>query len=89
MSPSWSSWRLWVTLTGEYVYMTPQVVRQNLESRDLVSRSRSTYSRRMGTLAEAGLLEPLEKDSAYYKITPLGVDYVEGNLGASELEELV
>jgi len=74
---------------GRPVVMSPKDVRQNLEFRDLVERSRSTYSRRMRKLAEAGLLTRLEEEGAYYHISDLGIDYIEGELGANELEDLV
>ncbi len=74
---------------GEPVVMSPKDVRQNLEYRDLVDRSRSTYSRRMKKLADAGLLVRLEDEGAYYYISEVGIGYIEGELGASELEELV
>jgi len=74
---------------GEPVVMSPKDVRQNLEHRDLVDKSRSTYSRRMKTLADAGLLVRLDVKGAYYHISDLGVAYIEEELGAEELEDLV
>lgn len=74
---------------GRPIAMTPRVIQKNLESRDLVEKSMSTYSRRMKALADAGLLKRLEGKGAYYEITDLGTAYVEGELGAEELEDLV
>jgi len=73
---------------GQPIAMTPRVVQRNLEERDLVDKSMSTYSRRMSTLAESGLLERMEGKGAYYQITQKGSDYVAGELPASELEKL-
>ncbi len=69
--------------------MSPKDVRKNLEYRDLVDRSRSTYSRRMRKLADAGLLTRLDGKGAYYYMSQMGIDYIEGKIGAKELEDLL
>jgi hypothetical protein len=43
----------------------------------------------MQKLADAGLLIRLEEQGAYYYISNMGIDYIEGELGATELEDLV
>lgn len=74
---------------GEPTIVSPRIVQRNLEERKLVEKSKSTYSRRMATLTDAGMLERLEGHGAHYRITDLGLRYVRGDLNAEELEDLL
>lgn len=77
------------TPVGEPVVVSPRMVKRNLEHRDLVEKSRSTYSRRMRKLADAGLLIRMDGKGAYYYISKKGVDWVDGNLSAEDLEDIL
>ena len=58
--------------------LTPAVIAKNLEY------TRNWVSRRVGKLADAGLVEPI--DSGYYRITERGRAYLAGELTADDLE---
>lgn len=74
---------------GHSVALKPGAVHYNLvEELGTLDKSLSTFSRRMATLAEYGLLEKTEDGKGSpYKITEKGREYLEGELDASELEE--
>ena len=58
--------------------LTPAVIAKNLEY------TRNWVSRRVGKLADAGLVEPI--DSGYYQITERGRAYLAGELTTDDLE---
>ena len=68
------------------VAMTPGGVHYNVVERaGASSKSRSTFSRRMSDLAEAGLLEKVDDDRSFYVITKLGIGYLEGSVNREEI----
>jgi len=72
---------------GERVAQPPSPVKRHLvDELGSVDRGRSTFSRRMSELAEKGLLERVEEESAYYRITNKGLAYLGGELDADDLE---
>jgi len=72
---------------GIRVPLPPTAVWYNLvEELGVVDRSADTVSRRMNTLAEKGLLEKVDENRGYYRITDMGLDYLHGDLDAAELE---
>jgi len=72
---------------GIRVPLPPTAVWYNLvEELGVVNRSADTISRRMNTLAEQGLLEKVDENRGYYRITDKGLDYLHGDLDATELE---
>ena len=54
----------------------------NLETLD---RTKPTVSRRMKKLASMGLLEKVDESRGYYRITELGLQYVQGDLGIEDI----
>jgi len=72
---------------GQPVLISPRVLKDNLESRDLVDYSESSYSRRLSSLKERGFLGRTDTDGVRYYITEKGQKYVAGELDASEFEE--
>ncbi len=73
---------------GEPVLMSPRVLKDNLESRDLVDYSESSYSRRLQKLEERGFLGRTDTDAVRYYITEKGSKYVAGDLDPDEFEDL-
>lgn len=59
--------------------LTPATIAVNLDY------TRNWVSRRLGRLLDAGLVE--RTDSAHYRITELGQDYIAGEVEADLLEE--
>jgi len=41
----------------------------------------------MSKLSDRGLLELTQKDGSYYRITDMGLAYLEGELDAEDIEE--
>lgn len=73
---------------GQRVALKPGAVHHNLvEEFGMLDKSLSTFSRRMDTLAEVGLLEKSkERKGSPYKITKMGVLYLDGDLDVKSLE---
>ncbi|SNZ06096.1 hypothetical protein SAMN06269185_1046 [Natronoarchaeum philippinense] len=71
------------------VVLPPGTVYENLvEQLGVLQKSKSTISRRMKKLSEEDLLEKIpDTRGTYYRITDVGVDYLEGNVDADDLEE--
>ncbi|WP_090506654.1 transcriptional regulator [Natronorubrum sediminis] len=72
---------------GQRVALKPGAVHHNLvEEFGMLDKSLSTFSRRMDTLAGAGLLEK-SKDGkgSPYKITDKGISYLDGELHTEDL----
>ncbi|WP_245903132.1 transcriptional regulator [Salinigranum rubrum] len=70
------------------VAMTPGGVHYNIVERaGASSKSRSTFSRRMSDLADAGLLEIVDDDRSFYIITDLGIGYLEGTVDRDEIPD--
>ncbi|QCC58382.1 helix-turn-helix transcriptional regulator [Natrinema thermotolerans] len=53
---------------------------------NLVGISKSTVKRRLPVLVDHGLLEKVDDDRGYYRITDRGRAYLEGELDAEDLE---
>lgn len=69
------------------IVMSPSIVWWNLsKSRKITDKSRETVARRMRKLPEFGLLERVDDDRAYYRITDKGRAYLSGDLEANDLE---
>jgi len=71
---------------GEPVLVSPRVLKDNLERRNLVDYSESSYSRRLQKLEERGFLGKTDTDAVRYYITEKGRKYVAGELDPSEFE---
>lgn len=70
------------------IVQPPKTVWRNLvEELAVIDRSPATVRRRMQTLAENGLLEQLDADGTYYRISTLGIRYVEDDVTRAELTE--
>lgn len=68
------------------VVQPPKTVWWNLvEELEMIDRSPTTVRRRMQKLTEEGLLEQIEAKGTYYRLTDLGVRYVEGDVTLDEL----
>lgn len=68
------------------VCLAPTPVWLNLtQELEVLEKSRDTVSRRMGKLAEMGLLERVDEKRGYYRITDMGLAYVAGELDADNL----
>lgn len=68
------------------IVQPPKAVWHNLTNElEVIDRSPATVRRRMQKLADEGLLEKIEAKGTYYRITGLGVRYVEGNVSRDEL----
>ena len=68
------------------IVQPPKTVWYNLvEELMVIDRSPATVRRRMKKLAEEGLLEQIDADGTYYRITDLGVRYVNGEVSRDEL----
>ena len=72
-----SGFRIWLAPTPVWINLT-----QNL---GVLDKSRDTISRRMGKLAEMGLLERTDDKRGYYCITEKGLAYLAGELEAEDL----
>ncbi len=70
--------RIWQAPTPVWINLT-----HNLDALDV---SRNTVSRRMGKLAEMGLLERVDDTRGYYRITDKGVAYLSEELGREEID---
>ncbi|MFD1527495.1 MULTISPECIES: helix-turn-helix domain-containing protein [Halobacteriales] len=74
---------------GEAVALPPTSVWLNLAKvRESTDKRQNTVSRHMSALADAGLLEKVDKDRGYYTITDLGRRYVNNELSNEEIEEI-
>lgn len=72
--------------TGLNVWFAPTPVWINLtQNLGVLEKSRDTISRRMGKLAEMGLLERVDDRRGYYCITDKGMAYLAGELDAEDL----
>jgi len=68
------------------IALTPGVVHYNIVIiRGASDKSRSTFSRRMSNLAEAGLLELVDEDRRLYQITEMGIGYLNGEIEAADI----
>ena len=75
------------TSTGHRISLPPTTVWYNLvEELGMLDRSQNTISRRMNVLAEGGLLEKTDSKRGYYRVTDLGIAYLEGELRSEDLE---
>jgi len=72
---------------GQPVLMSPRVIKDNLESRDLIEYSESSYSRRLQKLENRGFLGKTDSDASRYFITEKGRKYVAGELDPSEFDQ--
>lgn len=73
---------------GKRVSLPPTPVHHHLtDSLGTVERDASTFSRRMSTLAERGLLEVEDEEAGYYRISDKGLAYLAGELDAADLED--
>lgn len=68
----------------EFVDRNGPASAKQIDDTETIPRSHSTISRRMGRLAEHGLLQPL--GNGVYQLTDDGEAYLHGDLDASELE---
>ncbi len=75
-------------IDGQPVALKPGAVHYNLVTEfGMLDKSLSTFSRRMATLADAGLLEKTETgNGSPYRITDNGRQYLDGELEADDLE---
>jgi DNA-binding transcriptional ArsR family regulator len=72
--------------TGFRPWFAPTPVWLNLtKNLGALDKSRDTISRRMGELAEMGLLERVDEKRGYYRLTDHGVAYLEGEVEAEDL----
>lgn len=69
------------------IALPPRGLEVNL-SREGVNVSRRTIQRRLNSLQEAKLVEMVEEEGSYYAITDKGRAYLDGELDASELENV-
>nr|WP_049893092.1 helix-turn-helix domain-containing protein [Natronococcus jeotgali] len=75
------------TDSGHRIALPPTAVWYNIvEELELLDRSQNTVSRRMNILSEAGLLEKTDAKRGYYRVTDLGIAYLESELGSEDLE---
>ena len=73
---------------GQYVTQSPTAVWVNLsEQFDILEKSQSTVARRMQHLEQMDLLDKADEKRAYYRITPKGLRYLEGDIDREELIE--
>lgn len=71
---------------GARVALPPRPVWQHLVVElGTVEKSASTISRRLKQLAERGLVEMQDEDAAYYRISDIGLAYLDGEVKAEEL----
>lgn len=69
------------------VALPPTAVYVNVvEELKALDRSPNTISRRMKILDQMGLLERVDEERGYYRITDRGLQYLQGELDASDLE---
>ncbi len=69
------------------IVQPPKTVWFNLtEELEVIDRSPATVRRRMKELADRGLLEQIEVKGTYYRLSELGVRYVEGELSRDDLQ---
>jgi len=72
---------------GDQVSLPPTAVWYNLaEIFEVTDKSRDTVARRMRGLNEAGLLEKVDEQRGYYRITDKGRAYLTGKIDAENLE---
>jgi DNA-binding transcriptional ArsR family regulator len=69
--------RVWQAPTPVWINVT-----RNFDALDV---SRNTVSRRMGKLAEMGLLERVDEKRGYYKITDKGLAYLSEELDREDI----
>ena len=68
------------------IVQPPKTVWYNLvEELKVIDRSPATVRRRMNKLGEEGLLEEIDADGTYYRISELGVRYVRDEVERDEL----
>lgn len=68
------------------IVLPPKIVWYNLhEVRKVIDKTAETVRRRMKKLARRGLLERVEEDRAYYRLTQKGRDYLTGDIEAGDL----
>jgi DNA-binding MarR family transcriptional regulator len=71
---------------GSRIWLAPTPVWINLtHNLDALSMSRDTVSRRMGKLEAMGLLERVDDDRGYYKITDKGLAYLAEELDRDDI----
>lgn len=71
---------------GFRTWLAPTPVWLNLtENLEVLDKSRDTISRRMGLLADMGLLERVDDKRGYYRITNEGLAYLAGEMDATDL----
>ncbi|WP_323190774.1 transcriptional regulator [Halostella sp. PRR32] len=72
---------------GDQVSLPPTAVWYNLaEIFEVTDKSRDTVARRMRGLDKAGLLEKVDEQRGYYRITDKGGAYLSGDIDAEDLE---
>lgn len=72
---------------GEPVAMAPTAMWVNLAViREMTTKKQNTFSNRMNQLSTIGLLEKIDEQRGYYKITDKGLAYLDGDLDAEELQ---
>ncbi|NUB91501.1 transcriptional regulator [Haloterrigena sp. SYSU A121-1] len=77
------------TDTGHRIALPPTALWYNLvEELGVLDRSQNTISRRMNVLSDAGLLEKTDEKRGYYRVTDRGIAYLEGELEASDLDQV-
>ncbi|WP_336134181.1 hypothetical protein [Natronomonas amylolytica] len=70
----------------ESLVLPPNVVWYNLvEQRNRVQKSSDTIARRMQKLAELGLLEKVDYEGGYYRLTEQGQEYIPGETRLVEI----
>lgn len=73
---------------GYTVVQPPKTVWFNLvHELEVIDRSPATVRRRMKTLDEEGLLEKIDADGTYYRLSEKGIRYVEGDVSRDELAD--
>jgi predicted transcriptional regulator len=72
---------------GDRVSLPPTAVWYNLaEVFEVTNKSQDTVARRMRGLENSGLLQKVDEQRGYYRITEKGRDYLSGELDAKDLE---
>ncbi|MDG5778938.1 transcriptional regulator [Haloarculaceae archaeon H-GB2-1] len=72
---------------GDDVVLPPTVVWYNLKEVEYaLDKSRETVARRMRQLPKRGLLEKVDEDRAYYRLTEKGRSYLAGDIDPDKIK---
>ena len=72
---------------GVRVAMAPTPMWVNIAViRGMTTKKQNTFSNRMNQLSTIGLLEKIDEQRGYYKITDKGLAYLDGDLDAEDLQ---